>query len=167
MRPFTGARRANDAAASDGRARVDTEPRYKKLVASSPDLIAIIGEGGVLTYSNPTGERMFGYPETDYLGRSALDVVHPDDHHRAATALMRDLTEPGTHPPSTYRLMVGPSQWRLFEIQATNCLDDPSVNGVVIVGRDVTEQGEPGAGAADARATSTARSCTPMTSRRS
>ena len=105
----------------------------------------------MLTYANPTGERMFGYPEIDYLGRSALDVVHPDDHHRAATALMRDLTEPGTHPPSTYRLMVGPSQWRLFEVQATNCLDDPSVNGVVIVGRDVTEKVKQAARAADAR----------------
>jgi diguanylate cyclase (GGDEF)-like protein/PAS domain S-box-containing protein len=119
--------------------RGEFEPRYQKLVATSPDLIAIIGEGGVLTYANPTGERMFGYPEIDYLGRSALDVVHPDDHDRAATALLRDLTEPGAHPPSTYRLRDGSSQWRLFEVRATNCLDDPSVNGVVIVGRDVTE----------------------------
>jgi len=115
------------------------EPRYQKLVAVSPDLIAIIGEGGVLTYANLTGERMFGYPEIDYIGHSALDVVHPDDHDRAATALLRDLSEPGTHPPSTYRLKVGPSEWRMFEVRATNCLDDPSVNGVVIVGRDVTE----------------------------
>jgi diguanylate cyclase (GGDEF)-like protein/PAS domain S-box-containing protein len=117
----------------------DAGRRFRKLVATSPDLVAIIGEGGVLTYANPTGERMFGYPERDYLGRSALDVVHPDDQHRAATNLLRDLTEPGVHPPSTYRLLVAPSQWRLFEVQATNCLDDPSVNGVVIVGRDVTD----------------------------
>jgi diguanylate cyclase (GGDEF)-like protein/PAS domain S-box-containing protein len=115
------------------------EPRFRKLVATSPDLIAIIGEGGAITYGNPTCERMFGYPEIDYIGRSALDVVHPDDHDRAATALLRDLTEPGTHPPSTYRLKVGSSEWRLFEVRATNCLDDPAVNGVVIVGRDVTE----------------------------
>jgi diguanylate cyclase (GGDEF)-like protein/PAS domain S-box-containing protein len=142
MRPFAGGPRARAAATSGAPAPTGaiTEPRYQKLVATSPDLIAIIGEGGVLTYANPTGERMFGYPEIDYLGRSALDVVHPDDHHRAATALMRDLTEPGAHPPSTYRLKVGPSEWRLFEVQATNCLDDPSVNGVVIVGRDVTEK---------------------------
>jgi diguanylate cyclase (GGDEF)-like protein/PAS domain S-box-containing protein len=119
--------------------RGGAEPRFRKLVATSPDLIAIIGEGGVLTYANPTGERMFGYPEIDYIGRSALDVVHPEDRDRAATALLRDLTEPGSHPPSTYRLMVGPSQWRLFEVRATNCLDDPAVSGVVIVGRDVTD----------------------------
>jgi diguanylate cyclase (GGDEF)-like protein/PAS domain S-box-containing protein len=142
MRPFHGARRAHADGTSDASApeRTDSEPRYRKLVATSPDLIAIIGEGGVLTYANPTGERMFGYPEINYIGRSALDVVHPDDHHRAATALMRDLTEPGTHPPSTYRLMVGTALWRNFEIQATNCLDDPSINGIVIVGRDITEK---------------------------
>ncbi len=97
MRPLAGPRRARVPEAPDAPSvRADTEPRYQKLVATSPDLIAIIGEGGVLTYANPTGERMFGYPEIDYLGRSALDVVHPDDHHRAATALLRDLTEPGT-----------------------------------------------------------------------
>jgi diguanylate cyclase (GGDEF)-like protein/PAS domain S-box-containing protein len=116
-----------------------TSRRFHKLVATSPDLIAIIGEGGVLTYANPTGEHMFGYPAVDYLGRSALDVVHPDDQDRAATALLRDLTEPGPHPPSTYRLLVGPDEYRHFEVRATNCLDDPALNGVVIVARDVTD----------------------------
>ena len=140
MRQLTARVRARSTARARATARLEAEPRFRKLVATSPDLIAIIGDGGVLTYANPTGEEMFGYPETDYLGRSALDVVHPDDHHRAAEALLRDLTEPGTHPPSVYRLMVGPSQWRHFEVQATNCLDDPAINGLVIVARDVTEK---------------------------
>ena len=141
MRHSQEAERARAGARQDATTATpaEFEPRFRKLVATSPDLIAIIGEGGVITYANPTGERMFGYPEIDYLGHSALDVVHPDDHDRAATALLRDLTEPGTHPPSTYRLKVGPSEWRVFEVRATNCLDDPAVNGVVIVGRDVTE----------------------------
>jgi diguanylate cyclase (GGDEF)-like protein/PAS domain S-box-containing protein len=118
--------------------------RFRRLVANSPDLIAIIGEGGVLTYANPVGERMFGYPEVDFLGRSALDVVHPEDRDRAATALLRDLTEPGPHPPATYRLMVGTQEYRQFEVRATNCLDDPLINGVVIVGRDVTDDEKQG-----------------------
>jgi len=127
----------NPAASDTARAEIDR--RFRRLVANSPDLIAIIGEGGVLTYANPVAERLFGYPERQFLGRPALDVVHPDDRERAATALMRDLTEPGPHPASTYRLMVGPSEHRLFQVRATNCLDDPAIAGVVIIGRDVTE----------------------------
>ena len=114
--------------------------RFKRLVANSPDLIAIIDERGNLRYANPAGERMFGYPGLDYMDKPAIDLVHPDDQERAAIALMRDLTEPGEHPPGRYRLLVGHDEWRLFEVQASNCLNDPSINGVVIVGRDVTEQ---------------------------
>ena len=83
---------------------------------------------------------MFGHPSIDYVGKPAIDLVHPDDRDRAATALLRDLTEPGEHPPGHYRLLVGESMYRLFEVRASNCLNDPSINGVVIVGRDVTEQ---------------------------
>ncbi len=113
--------------------------RFRKLVANSPDLIAIIDKRGSLVYANPAGERMFGYPEVNYVGQSALDLVHPDDQERAMTALMRDLEEPGTYPPGSYRLRVGPDRWRLFEVRATNCLEDPTVKGVIIVGRDVTD----------------------------
>ena len=114
--------------------------RFKRLVANSPDLIAIIDEFGNLRYANPAGERMFGYPGLEYVGEPAIDLVHPEDRDRAATALARDLTEPGEHPPGHYRLRVGQDEWHLFEVRASNCLNDPSVNGVIMVGRDVTEQ---------------------------
>src|SRR5579863_10063420 len=113
--------------------------RFRKLIATSPDLIAIIDRRGNLAYANPAGERLFAYPGSDYLGQSAIDLVHPDDQERATSALMRDLAEPGTYPADTYRLRVGPNEWRLFEVRATNCLDEPTIDGVVIVGRDVTD----------------------------
>jgi diguanylate cyclase (GGDEF)-like protein/PAS domain S-box-containing protein len=115
------------------------DQRFRKLIATSPDFISIIDAHGNLRYGNPVAERIFGYPEMDYVGRPALELVHPDDRQRATTALLRDLAEPGVHPPGTYRLRVGDGAWRLFEVRATNLLDDEAINGVVLTGRDVSE----------------------------
>ncbi len=128
------------AAGEDVETHDSVDTRFGRLVANSPDLIAIIDELGNLRYANPAGERMIGRPGIEYVGRPAIDLVHPDDRDRAATALLRDLAEPGEHPPGHYRLLAGVDEWRHFEVRASNCLSDPSINGVVIVGRDVTEQ---------------------------
>ena len=73
------------------------------------------------------------------MSRDVFTLIHPDDREAAAAAYIRDITEPGIHPPATYRFATAHGDWRYLEVVATNCLDVPSVRGVVINARDVTE----------------------------
>ena len=60
----------------------ESEERYRKLVDLSPDGISIHVDGRFV-FVNPAGARMLGAAHPDQLvGRSTLDVVHPDCRER-------------------------------------------------------------------------------------
>jgi len=57
----------------------ESEERYRVLVESSPEPIAV-HSGGVLVYANPAAARLMGAAEpAALLGIPVLDFVHPDD----------------------------------------------------------------------------------------
>ncbi len=63
----------------------ESEERYRKLVELSPDGISIHA-GGKFVFINPAGARLLGASHPDQIiGRSALDVVHPDFREMART----------------------------------------------------------------------------------
>ena len=109
----------------------------RMLVRNSGDVIAVLDERAHLIYANPAAERILGF-QTAGVSPEIFDLVHPDDREAAALAFLRDISEPGTHPPAVYRVQTASGGWRFLEIVATNCLEDPAVRGVVLNARDIT-----------------------------
>jgi hypothetical protein len=74
-------------------------------------------------------------------GRNLLDLVHPEDRRRAR----HQLAAVGSGRPQTrivsYRIQATPEQeCRILECDATNLLDDPGIKGILLAGRDITEE---------------------------
>lgn len=115
------------------------ERRFERLVDNSSDVIAVVNDRAELVYANPAGKTVLGLEPASELGNDMLELIHRDDRRRAADAFARDISEPGTHPPSVYRFRTATDEWRFLELKATNCLEDPAVRGVVMNVRDVTE----------------------------
>lgn len=58
----------------------ESEERYRRLVELSPEAIVVHSEGKFV-YVNPVAQRLWGASGAeDLIGRSILDVVHPDYH---------------------------------------------------------------------------------------
>jgi len=58
----------------------ESEERYRRLVELSPEAIVVQSEGKFV-YVNPAAERLWGAQAPgDLIGRSVLDVVHPDSY---------------------------------------------------------------------------------------
>jgi PAS domain S-box-containing protein len=56
----------------------ESEERYRKLVESSPDAIAIHNEGKII-FTNPSGAKLLGAANPGQLiGKEIMDFVHPD-----------------------------------------------------------------------------------------
>jgi PAS domain S-box-containing protein len=74
----------------------ESEERYRSLVELSPVAIAVHRDGRYL-YVNPAGARLFdaASPE-DLVGRSVLDLVHPDDREAVSGRIRRIVEEGGT-----------------------------------------------------------------------
>jgi PAS domain S-box-containing protein len=76
----------------------ESEDRYRTVVELIPEAIAVHRRAKVI-YVNPAAIRMFGASSPqDLVGKSILDMVHPDDHALALSRLAL-FTDPGVVAP--------------------------------------------------------------------
>src|SRR5262249_41404852 len=96
---------------------------------------------GNLLYTSPSSERVYGYEAGAWpTGKSVFDTLHPDDRDRVIDLWMGSLSTPGEFRPFELRLERGDGSWMYAELVANNLLDDPSVGGIVVTSRDITER---------------------------
>lgn len=114
------------------------------LPSTSSDLIVVYDDKANLIYASPAAERILGFASVRDVDRSILEMVHPDDQEQCVANLLRALNTPGVHPPAVYRVRTATGTWRSLEVIATNCLDDPRIEGVMLNLRDVTRTVELG-----------------------
>ena len=118
----------------------DSEERFRSLVQYASDLIVILDSDGVITYESPSVERILGYKPEERVGNRAFDLVHPDDAEKVARIFSDYMGRPGLHPTVEYRVRAKDGSWRCFEAIGNNLLHEPSVGGIVVNSRDVTER---------------------------
>ncbi len=102
-----------------------------------PEGIVIVDGSGKVLWGNRSAERMFGRSMDDWVGRSGLDLVHPDDQEFALRSLTTIL-EKDVGTPIEIRINAA-SGWRLVEIVGTHrqwC----GQNVVLLCLRDLTER---------------------------
>jgi len=125
------ARKAN-AAASENQG-------FHLLVEQSADPVIIVDRKGLLTYVNPSAREMFGYGD-DQTGVSALDMLHPDEREDAVERIILGAAGDPLDGVILRRVRTESGRWIRCETVSTNMLEEPSVNGIVIVLRDVSER---------------------------
>jgi len=115
-----------------------SEERFRALIEHSNDLVAIVALDGALRYYSPSVTESLGFGESEFAGRSILDLVHRDDVAHLATALRRIALTPGARETGEGRVRHKDGGWRHIAWSARNAIDVPGVNGVIVNGRDVT-----------------------------
>ena len=95
---------------------------------------------GATFYANQTATHVLGYPVQDLIGRSAVDLVHPDDTPRARLLLAQVRAQPGVPVTAQMRCPVRDGAPRSLEAVGMNRLDDPAVGAIVLTYRDITDR---------------------------
>ncbi len=116
-----------------------SEDRFRAMVQNSSDIISVMDEHGILKYVSPSIERLLGYVPGDRIGKSALDLLHPDDIEMTLKAVSDILAYPDHPYAIEIRYLHADGVYRNFEIRGSNQLNNTSINGIVGIGRDVTE----------------------------
>jgi two-component system, cell cycle sensor histidine kinase and response regulator CckA len=117
-----------------------TEPnpdKYRLIVENAPEILALIGDEGVIVYVSPYTERVLGYRLEELEGRNIFEFVHPEDIPRAAQEYSDTVQRAGEKIPSILRFRDSSGSWIPFEIVANNRLFDLSIHAVVFTGRDL------------------------------
>ncbi len=118
----------------------ENQRRFRSLVLNSSDLISVLTPDGTRRYVSPSVERILGYAPEEITGGNTAELVHPEDLPTVMQALAQSARTTGTGPAFEYRMRHANGSWRVFETIATNLLPDPSVSGIVLNARDITER---------------------------
>ncbi len=116
------------------------ETRLTTLFEVSSDIMAILEPDGHW-HASPAGTRILGYPIGWDPEGGIISLVHPDDVEDAARALEEVMQGTrGKHEPARVRLRHIDGHYLWFDCTAENQIDNPTVNGLIIIARDVTDQ---------------------------
>ena len=112
---------------------------HRALLDALPDSVVVVAGDGTMTYISEAATHVYGWCVDEWLGHNVSEVVHPDDLTLVITSLESvQLTRRGT--PVEVRIRDASGGWRLVEVVGVDALDDPRIDGIVLVGRDVTER---------------------------
>ena len=126
--------------AADQTALRHQEELFRAITEFGRDLIVIVSERGAMTYISPSGARLLGQNALALVGRPLLDLIHPDDHAKVATALAEVARKASALRPVIARARGKEGRWMTLEGTGYNMLHHPAVHGIVVNARDVTER---------------------------
>jgi diguanylate cyclase (GGDEF)-like protein/PAS domain S-box-containing protein len=117
-----------------------SEQRFESLVQHSSDVVTVVDTAGSVLYQSESVERVFGYTVDDIFGKSIAALIEEG----SARAFTEGLSEIAARP---YEIRVLEVRVRhasgrscLAEVTMTNLLENPSVRGIVLNTRDVTDR---------------------------
>ncbi len=121
------------------RALVERERRYRLLIQNASDVTAIANREGMITYVSPSVEPLIGDSPESLTGKSMFERVHPDDIERVRSAFEAVLNGASSiRFECRYQHKSG--SWKFFETTATRQLYEPTIQGIVLNVRDITER---------------------------
>lgn len=118
---------------------LQSELRFKALIQGGADVMGIIDAEGNYIYVSPASTEIIGMAPEEFIGRNALEFMHPDDVESSLISLQRIATEKRVEL-KPFRFLNKKNETRWIETVLTNMMDNPVVNGIVANSRDVTDR---------------------------
>lgn len=113
--------------------------RIQLLLKNASEVITIYETDGTIRYISPSVEKILGYTQDEMIGIKDIIYVHPSG---LATyeQMFKDVAQKDEKITIefSYKTKMGERIW--LEATATNLLNDPAIQGIVLNTRDITER---------------------------
>lgn len=120
---------------------IESEAKYRTLIENSEDLVYEVNSEGKILYVNPLCKQILGFKQSELIGTSAFDLIHPEDLPRVLSVFSRAVMNMSPEKV-TYRARDKKGRYLWFECSGNPYTSrDGEVLGVIIT-RDVTDQKE-------------------------
>lgn len=122
--------------------KLKTTDCWQVLGQESADIICIEDSQDRILDINPAVERILGYAPQELIGKLGFDFVHPEDRASVMAAFAELAHQPYISHRVEYRFRHKNGSWRYLQSTGANLLYHPSVQGIVVYSRDITDQKE-------------------------
>lgn len=117
-----------------------SEARFRRMTEAAQDIVAVVSPDGIISYVSPSATAVLGVQSDELLGQTFGQAVHPEDV-AVVRDLLADVIDGATAGDAVeFRFQHKNGAWRWLEALATNGLADPSIEGIVLNLRDVTDR---------------------------
>jgi diguanylate cyclase (GGDEF)-like protein/PAS domain S-box-containing protein len=116
------------------------EARTHALLRESRDVLALVDRDGTLRYISPAADRILGRSSAQFSGTTFAALIHPEDRPRVIAALEAPAAPGGQTQRLECRVQHRDGHWVLLEAAIEDLRHDPSVDGIVMTCRDVSER---------------------------
>ncbi|MEU9113783.1 aminotransferase class I/II-fold pyridoxal phosphate-dependent enzyme [Streptomyces sp. NPDC048483] len=117
--------------------RRDSEAYFRALVQQASDVILIVDDDDTIRYASPSGRSLFG--DVRLTGTGLFALVDVRDRERARHAVQAIRSDEGEEDRDSWWLVRATGRIEA-EVRFSDLRHDPTVHGLVITLRDVTEQ---------------------------
>ncbi len=130
------------AALSAERLTRSNESRFQSLVQHSSDIITILDDKLHVRFISPSITRILGYHPEHLTGASYTNLLSEDEQEAVTALLYKAFQQTGNPTSATWRLRSSQGSFLYVESIISNLISDPSINGLVLNTRDLTEREE-------------------------
>jgi two-component system, cell cycle sensor histidine kinase and response regulator CckA len=115
-----------------------SEEKFRALIENISDTVTVLDGAGVVRYANGSGA--LGYAETENIGRSGFELLHPEDLDRVRQLYLDCVRSPQGRAEAEFRVLHKDGSWRDVEATAVNHLAHPAIGGIIVSYHDITER---------------------------
>ena len=121
------------------KALMQSEERFRKLVQYSSDITTVVSLDGNISYVSPSFFRLFGFNE-ELVGRNIFEFIHPEDLQRTMAEFQKGIEKGGVSDPIEFRFKMPNGEWKYLETIGNNLINEPSIKGIVLNSREISER---------------------------
>ena len=118
----------------------ENEEHFRALLQNSSDAISILDKKGKIIFESALRNRIFDFSIKELINKPIFDIVHPDDTEYFREFFNEVLKSPRKQIKREYRCLHKNKRWIYVESIFSNQLDNPSINGIIVNSRDISER---------------------------
>jgi two-component system, sensor histidine kinase PdtaS len=116
------------------------ETRIRQLLEYLSDTLVILSPDGLPRYLSPAIERVTGFTPFELMGKTAFEIVHPEDIPKVAEGMVWSRNHPGEPVMFEFRHKHKNGGYVLMESVGQSLLDVPGIEASVVISRDISQR---------------------------
>jgi PAS domain S-box-containing protein len=117
-----------------------SEDRFRSIVQHLSDIVIILDPGLNIMYDTPSVKKVLGYDEGVLVGTKLIDLVHPEDLENASKRFQQVIVQSDELVISEIRMKHKSGKYLPLETIGFNLLKHPSIKGIILTLRDISDR---------------------------